>query len=408
MRRRIWRGWILCLCACLLLCGAASGTGSTPPDAVSRGAFADALYDAHVAHGGAPVVSEGSSAPFRDVGSWSPYFEALCWAKASGIAGGYAGGAFRPAAPVTRQQATVMLYRYAKTTDLPLEKGSDRDLAGYRDVDTIPTWSREAVQWAVRNGLWFSGSATELQAAENVSWEELTVLTQRLFLGGMPAAALSAAPEGLTMELQQCTTTGAVVVLQNAAEETFSYGADYGLYRQVNGGWDWQNAATFLDDGDATGGLLTPGRKTRELTLDGILEGESGYMMLQVFAVTGSEVILCSERLLAVRPAAVEPSVTLSAENAEFDASARRELVLEARINVPAEITVCIYDAQGKLVRRLASAQLTRPAPGDVTRLYWDGRNDAGERVPAGAYAAALETVIGGERQKATVDITVR
>ena len=77
MRRRIWRGWILCLCACLLLCGAASGTGSTPPDAVSRGAFADALYDAHVAHGGAPVVSEGSSAPFRDVGSWSPYFEAL-------------------------------------------------------------------------------------------------------------------------------------------------------------------------------------------------------------------------------------------------------------------------------------------------------------------------------------------
>ena len=107
----------MCLCACLLLCGAASGTGSTPPDAVSRGAFADALYDAHVAHGGAPVVSEGSSAPFRDVGSWSPYFEALCWAKASGIAGGYAGGAFRPAAPVTRQQATVMLYRYAKTTD---------------------------------------------------------------------------------------------------------------------------------------------------------------------------------------------------------------------------------------------------------------------------------------------------
>ena len=212
----------MCLCACLLLCGAASGTGSTPLDAVSRGAFADALYDAHVAHGGAPVVSEGSSAPFRDVGSWSPYFEALCWAKASGIAGGYAGGAFRPAAPVTRQQATVMLYRYAKTTDLPLEKGSDRDLAGYRDADTIPTWSREAVQWAVRNGLWFSGSATELQAAENVSWEELTVLTQRLFLGGMPAAALSAAPEGLTMELQQCTTTGAVVVLQNAAEETFS------------------------------------------------------------------------------------------------------------------------------------------------------------------------------------------
>ena len=263
MRRRIWRGWILCLCACLLLCGAASGTGSTPPDAVSRGAFADALYDAHVANGGTPVVSEASSAPFRDVGSWSPYFEALCWAKASGIAGGYAGGAFRPAAPVTRQQAAVMLYHYAETTDLPLEKGSDRDLAGYRDADTIPAWSREAVQWAVRNGLWFSGSATELRAAESVSWEELAVLTQLLFQGGMPAAALSAAPEGLTMELQQCSTTGAVVVLQNAAEETFSYGTDYGLYRQVNGGWYQLNEEM---DTIAIAYELAPG-EGRELTL---------------------------------------------------------------------------------------------------------------------------------------------
>ena len=164
---------------------------------------------------------------------------------------------------------------------------------------------------------------------------------------------------------------------------------------------------TLLIEGEKDGGQIVITNEIENYPGQ-ILEGESGYMMLQVFAVTGSEVILCSERLLAVRPAAVEPSVTLSAENAEFDASARRELVLEARINVPAEITVCIYDAQGKLVRRLASAQLTRPAPGDVTRLYWDGRNDAGERVPAGAYAAALETVIGGERQKATVDITVR
>ena len=94
-------------------------------------------------------------------------------------------------------------------------------------------------------------------------WEELAVLTQRLFLGGMPAAALSAAPEGLTMELQQCTTTGAVVVLQNAAEETFSYGADYGLYRQVNGGWYQMNKEM---DTIAIAYELAPG-ESRKLTL---------------------------------------------------------------------------------------------------------------------------------------------
>ena len=182
----------------------------------------------------------------------------------------------------------------------------------------------------------------------------------------------------------------------------------YRVVRQVGGSWDWQNATTFLDEGDNGDGLLTPGRKTRELMLDDIPDGESGYLMLQVFAVTGDEVILCSERLLAVRPAFVEPTVTLSSENPTFDAVSLRELTLEARINVPAEITVSIYNAEGQVVRRLASAQLTRPAPGGITLLYWDGRDDAGNRVSVGAYTAALETVIGGNRQKATVDLTVQ
>ena len=63
----------------------------------------------------------------------------------------------------------------------------------------------------------------------------------------------------------------------------------YRVVRQVGSGWDWQGATTFLDEGDNGDGLLVPGRKTRELTLDGMLEGESGYLMLQVFAVTGEE-----------------------------------------------------------------------------------------------------------------------
>ena len=196
--------------------------------------------------------------------------------------------------------------------------------------------------------------------------------------------------------------------LEFAYTVTEETAVQYRVVRQVGGGWDWQNAMTFLDEGDDGDGLLAPGRKTRELMLDGILEGESGYLMLQVFAVTGDEVILCSERLLAVRPASVEPAVTLSSENPTLDAASLCELALEARINVPAEITVSIYDADGQPVRRLDSAQLTRPAPGDITLLYWDGRDDAGNRVPAGAYTAALETVISGNRQKATVDLTVQ
>lgn len=122
----------------------------------------------------------------------------------------------------------------------------------------------------------------------------------------------------------------------------------YRVVRQVGSGWDWQGATTFLDEGDNGDGLLVPGRKTRELTLDGMLEGESGYLMLQVFAVTGEEVILCSERLLAVRPAFVEPMVTLSSADPTLNTASLRELALEAHINVPAEISVSIYDAEGR------------------------------------------------------------
>lgn len=57
---------------------------------------------------------------------------------------------------------------------------------------------------------------------------------------------------------------------------------------------------------------------------------------------------------------------------------------------------------------RLASAQLTRPTPGDITMLYWDGRDNAATPFLPGAYTAALETVISGNRQKATVDLTVQ
>ena len=238
--RRVWRVWALCLCACLMLSGTAGALSLPAADTVSRGAFVDALYDAHVAHGGAAVESGGNPAPFRDVGSWSPYFEALCWAKASGIAGGYSGGAFRPDAPVTRQQAAVMLHRYAQVTELDVKEGFGQELTAYQDGETVPDWSRTAVEWAVDCGLWFSGSTGTLAAGEPVTQEELTVLTERLYAGGMAPAAeedLSSALEGLTLEIVSCSPTGAALLLKNETEQWFRYGESYGLCRQVNGGW---------------------------------------------------------------------------------------------------------------------------------------------------------------------------
>jgi len=63
----------------------------------------------------------------------------------------------------------------------------------------------------------------------------------------------------------------------------------------------------------------------------------------------------------------------------------------------PVELT--IYDARGRLVRRLAHG--AKPAgPGSVE---WDGRDDAGGAVAAGVYLARLATTEGTERLKLTL-----
>lgn len=239
MRRKagVWKRILACVCAAVLLCGTASAVGTTST-AVTRGAFIQALYRAHVTNGGAAVESAGNPAPFSDVGAWSPYFEALCWAKGAGIAGGYTGGLFRPEQTVTREQAAVMLCRYGKAADRPLQPASSEALKGYTDAGAVPAWSREAVEWAVGNGLWYSGSATLLKCSGTVTKNELTALMDQLFRGGIyPAAAAASSVSGLTMAVQESSATGAAVALTNDTETDAVYGEDYSIFRRINGGW---------------------------------------------------------------------------------------------------------------------------------------------------------------------------
>lgn len=241
-KARTWKRILACVCAIALLGGTASAVEGAAADSVvsgvTRGAFIQALYRAHVANGGAAVESAGNPTPFSDVGVWSSYFEALCWAKGAGIAGGYAGGTFRPEQTVTREQAAVMLYRYGKAADRPLQPASAQALTGYADAAAIPPWSREAVAWAVGNGLWYSGSATLLKCSGTVTKNELTALMDQLYRGGIyPAFTVVSTKPELTMTVQESTAKGAAVVLTNASEQDAVYGEDYGLLRRINGGW---------------------------------------------------------------------------------------------------------------------------------------------------------------------------
>ncbi len=180
-------------------------------------------------------------------------------------------------------------------------------------------------------------------------------------------------------------------------------------YRVVDydaGRWNWENALTFLDEGEEENQLLTPGRKTRSLTLSNIDPSESGYVMLQIFSVSGDEVTLCSERLLAVQPKDSTAQLSLVTSRTLMPGG-QHEAVIDVLLDVPAEMTVCVYNAEGELVKRLASSQLTRPSPEQVMHLYWDGCDEDGKPVPCGEYTVTAETRVGNQRQKAAANITV-
>lgn len=169
--------------------------------------------------------------------------------------------------------------------------------------------------------------------------------------------------------------------------------------------WDWENAKTFLDSGDHESGTLSPGRKTRTLTLSEVASGDSGYLMLQVFSLSGDDLILCSERLIAVQPAELSAPLALTCEERFTPGSAELDIAVDT--GMPAEITVSVYDASGALVRRICQSQLTRPSPGNVSHVYWDGRDASGLPVPAGSYTIAAEAYISGRRVKLTAETAI-
>ena len=67
------------------------------------------------------------------------------------------------------------------------------------------------------------------------------------------------------------------------------------------------------------------------------------------------------------------------------------QVLILYRVSRAADVTLEIFDAPGAVVRRLAQGQ--QPAGVHVT--HWDGRSDAGQRLPSGSYFTRIETAAG-------------
>ena len=124
------------------------GTGDelfSPEDTLTRAMVVTVLWRM----AGEPAAEK--AAPFTDVPGDRWYSASVAWAAENGVAEGYGGGLFGPTDPVTREELSAFLYRWAR------DLGADVSCDPSRypgDGETLPSpWAKDAVAWARDRGL---------------------------------------------------------------------------------------------------------------------------------------------------------------------------------------------------------------------------------------------------------------
>ncbi|MBQ7160644.1 MAG: S-layer homology domain-containing protein [Clostridia bacterium] len=127
-----------------------SGVGGgrfAPNDKVTRAMFVTVA----AAIAGVDKASYKNSA-FSDVPNGKWYTASVTWAASEGIVSGLGNGRFGPASNVTREQSAVILRKLAEYLGVNVSADVTA-LRGYKDLTSIHSWARDAMAWAVANGL---------------------------------------------------------------------------------------------------------------------------------------------------------------------------------------------------------------------------------------------------------------
>ncbi|MBQ9046131.1 MAG: S-layer homology domain-containing protein [Oscillospiraceae bacterium] len=122
-----------------------SATTVSPNTALSRAQLVTILWR----QAGSPGAKH--AAPFTDLTQeW--YRQAVAWAAEHQIVKGVSATRFDPDSAVTRQDMTVILYRYADS-ELHADVSGTADLSGFPDADRVSAYAEQAMRWAVSEAL---------------------------------------------------------------------------------------------------------------------------------------------------------------------------------------------------------------------------------------------------------------
>lgn len=143
-------------------------TQFAPDQTLTRGEMTSILWKL----AGSPQVA-ADAAGFVDTAG-ADCAGAVAWAADNGVVSGYGDSRFGPADPVTREQMSLMLLRYAQYAGMDTAQGG-MAVREFADYDQIAGYAAEAMTWAVEAGVLTATSldtlapgqaATRVQAAQ--------------------------------------------------------------------------------------------------------------------------------------------------------------------------------------------------------------------------------------------------
>ncbi|MDR1330411.1 MAG: S-layer homology domain-containing protein [Oscillospiraceae bacterium] len=163
-----------------------TGTTDTtfaPQATLTRAMLATILYRNAVG-GGVPDAPPSPETLFTDVAPGQWYTPAIAWASSNGLITGVGNNKFAPNDPITREQFATLLYRYTQWSDAGngtsrAASPTDANLSAYTDAEDISDWAKEAMAWAVANGLVTGRTETTLAPQIPATRSEAAMLLQR-------------------------------------------------------------------------------------------------------------------------------------------------------------------------------------------------------------------------------------
>ena len=169
-------GWAAAAVDFLYEGGVTTGTSATtygPSLNITRGDFILMLYRAF-------DLTAAATDGFKDVPANSYYAQAISVAKALGIAQGGSDGAFRPTAPLTREDAMVFLHRTLSRTGKTLAEAPAAFLNRFADGSSTSSYAQSSVASLVQAGVIQGDNNGRLNPKGSLTRAEMAVILHRV------------------------------------------------------------------------------------------------------------------------------------------------------------------------------------------------------------------------------------